>query len=67
MLEMALAEFLVTIAIVAIGGKSTTLTNPPGQAAPLPYTDSGDLPCPWCQSQTAETDDHCPTCGQRFG
>ncbi len=26
-----------------------------------------DLPCPWCQSQTAENDAYCPSCGHRFG
>jgi hypothetical protein len=67
MLEMALAAFLFTIAIVAISGKSTTLTDPPAELTPLPQVDNGDLPCPWCRAQTAENDDHCQTCGQRFG
>lgn len=26
-----------------------------------------DLPCPWCQATTHETDRHCPSCGRRFG
>ena len=27
----------------------------------------GDLPCPWCNAGTTEADDHCPSCGRRFG
>ena len=26
-----------------------------------------DLPCPWCRAQTSEADDHCGSCGQKFG
>lgn len=26
-----------------------------------------DLPCPWCQAPTSETDPRCPSCGRRFG
>ena len=26
-----------------------------------------DLPCPWCQSPTAEIDAACMSCGRRFG
>ena len=26
-----------------------------------------DLPCPWCNAATAETDTACPACGQPFG
>jgi hypothetical protein len=28
---------------------------------------AADLPCPWCEAATAETDAVCPSCGQRFG
>ena len=27
----------------------------------------GDLPCPWCQASTSESDQRCPSCGHRFG
>ncbi len=72
MLEMALAALLVTVAIFAIGGRagSTTAagTRPAGARLVLPESDDGiDLPCPWCRAQTREADDHCPSCGQRFG
>jgi hypothetical protein len=67
MLEMALAALFVTVAVVAIGGRSTTTSNA-GPAADLVLRgDSSDLPCPWCRAQTSEHDDHCPSCGQRFG
>ena len=26
-----------------------------------------DLPCPWCQTPTAEIDSACASCGRRFG
>ena len=26
-----------------------------------------DLPCPWCEAQTKETDTACPSCRQAFG
>lgn len=26
-----------------------------------------DLPCPWCQAPTRESDQRCPACGRRFG
>lgn len=33
----------------------------------MTHGDGADLPCPWCQSQTAEDDTFCPSCGHRFG
>ncbi len=26
-----------------------------------------DLPCPWCEAPTRETDSACPSCHQAFG
>jgi len=26
-----------------------------------------DLPCPWCEAPTRETDSACPSCDQAFG
>jgi hypothetical protein len=67
MLEMALAALLVTVAIFAIGGRAGSAT-PAGTRLVIPESDDGiDLPCPWCRAQTREADDHCPSCGQRFG
>lgn len=66
MLEMALAGVFVTIALVAIGGRKVIVDD----AQPLTYAaidESSDLPCPWCESQTREADNHCPNCGQPFG
>lgn len=31
------------------------------------YLEAGDLPCPWCQSPTRETDRACPSCARVFG
>lgn len=66
MLEIALAAFFVTAALVAISGRSTSAME---VAAPdiAFHGDGTDLPCPWCRAQTSEHDDHCPSCGQRFG
>ena len=66
MLEMAFAAVFVTVALVAIGGRSLVTD----EAVPFAYTpseESTDLPCPWCSAQTRENDVHCPTCGQPFG
>jgi hypothetical protein len=67
MLEMALAALLVTVAIFAIGGRANTATQAPPALVLNPGDDRSDLPCPWCQAQTAEGDHHCPSCGQKFG
>ncbi len=31
------------------------------------YIEAGDLPCPWCQAPTRETDQACPSCARVFG
>jgi len=31
------------------------------------YLEAGDLPCPWCQAPTRETDQACPSCERVFG
>jgi hypothetical protein len=31
------------------------------------YLEAGDLPCPWCQAPTRETDRACPACARVFG
>jgi hypothetical protein len=67
MLEMALATFLVTIAIVAIGGRQRTAGDTTSTLGFGATGDGSDLPCPWCRAQTSESDDHCPSCGQKFG
>lgn len=67
MLEMAFAAFLVTIALVAIGGRSNTATDTQTTGSITFKGDGSDLPCPWCMAPTSEHDDHCPACGQRFG
>jgi hypothetical protein len=66
MLEMAFAAVLVTVALVAIGGRTVSTDR----AIPLgitPFEETSDLPCPWCSSSTREADNHCPSCGQPFG
>lgn len=67
MLEMALAAVLVTVALVAMGGRSNVVTDSPLANLTGLTDDASDLPCPWCRSQTSEGDDHCDSCGQRFG
>ena len=37
------------------------------QIAIEPDPDGPDLPCPWCEAPTLETDEHCPTCRRKFG
>jgi uncharacterized Zn-finger protein len=67
MLEMALAAVFVTVALVAIGGRSVA-TDHPVHLGLTPLAEaSTDLPCPWCSASTREADVHCPSCGQPFG
>ena len=66
MLEMALAAVLVTVALVAIGGRSVA-TDKAILLGFTPMEDASDLPCPWCSAYTREGDAHCPSCGQPFG
>ncbi len=66
MLEMALVALFVTVALLALGGRRVA----PGDHSGFRYAaidESSDLPCPWCRAATREADDHCPSCGQRFG
>jgi len=66
MLEMALAAVFVTVALVAIGGR--TVSGDRSVALGFtPLEEIADLPCPWCSASTREADDHCPACGQPFG
>jgi rubrerythrin len=67
MLEMALAALLVTVAIFAIGGRANSASQSAGPLILREKDEGIDLPCPWCNAQTREADDHCPSCGQRFG
>ncbi len=66
MLELALAAVFVTVALVAIGGRTVA-----GDGAVAlgftPLEEISDLPCPWCSASTREADDHCPSCSQPFG
>jgi hypothetical protein len=67
MLEMALAAVLVTVALVAIGGRTVATDRAVILGfAPLEEA-AADLPCPWCSASTREADNHCPSCGQPFG
>ena len=66
MLEMALAAVFLTVALVAIGGR--TLASDRSMVLGFtPLEETADLPCPWCSSSTREVDDHCSSCGQPFG
>jgi hypothetical protein len=67
MLEMAIGAVLVTVAVVAIGGRSANAGIPMAAQDFVLLEESSDLPCPWCQAQTREGDRQCTTCGQRFG
>jgi hypothetical protein len=66
MLEMAFAAVLVTVALVAIGGRSVA-SDRSMVLEFTPLEETSDLPCPWCAASTREMDDHCSSCGQPFG
>lgn len=67
MLEMALAAVFVTVALLAMSGRGASTAGVGAQPAFALLDESSDLPCPWCSSQTRETDARCASCGQRFG
>jgi len=67
MLEMALAAVFITVAVLAIGGRGMNAAGSGVQQHFVVMDESSDLPCPWCRAQTREGDQHCSTCGQRFG
>jgi hypothetical protein len=67
MLEMAIGAVLVTVAVVAIGGRSMNTAGSMASQDFVLLEESSDLPCPWCHAQTREGDRQCGTCGQRFG
>jgi len=64
--EMAFAGVFVAIALAAIGSHRVA-TDSARPISHVAFDEINDLPCPWCQSQTREADNHCPTCGQPFG
>jgi len=66
MLEMALAAVIVTVALVAIGGRPVA-TDKAVTLGFTPLEEANDLPCPWCSGSTREADAHCSSCGQPFG
>ncbi len=67
MLEAGLVLVFVTLAIVTIGSRSLTTTGMATDRSVSFVGDGSDLPCPWCRAQTSDSDDHCPSCGHRFG
>ena len=67
MLEMAIAAVFVTVAVVAIGGRGVNTNGLVAQQTFATLEESSDLPCHWCRAQTREGDQHCTSCGQRFG
>ncbi len=70
MLEIAIAAVFLAVAFVAVGTSSRPVMSANvTEVLPLTGLDEpvADLPCPWCQAPTAESDAYCPSCGQPFG
>ncbi len=64
-------ETIVAAALVAggVGAATRTPASTP-RIGPVPHAGlelGPDLPCPWCHSETDESDVRCRSCGQRFG
>lgn len=71
MFEIALAAVFVTMAIMTLGGRNSLTPNTSHHSLGDLYVstigDGSDLPCPWCEAPTSAGDQHCPSCGHRFG
>lgn len=67
MLEVAIAAVFVVMAVLTVGGKHVPTTGVSTDSPIAALGDGTDLPCPWCRAQTADADNHCPSCGHRFG
>lgn len=67
MLEIALAAVFVTMAILTVSGRNMSTAGVSTEARVAAIGDGSDLPCPWCEAQTNDGDQHCPSCGHRFG
>lgn len=67
MFEALLAATATTgLLALARQGRQETFLVDPRLVVDL-SADGRDLPCPWCNGATSETDDRCPTCGRKFG
>ncbi len=67
MLEALVAATATTgLLAVARMAREQPITVDPVPVVDL-VDDEADLPCPWCRAATNDTDDHCPSCGRRFG
>lgn len=69
MLEALLAATATSGLFVLARGQRRPLASDERTSGDLLVVDAGDedLPCPWCYSQTVETDTRCRSCGRRFG
>lgn len=74
MLPLMIGAVAVAVMTMTYGfRKEPSMRRPKRPSAPatdyrtFSLDGSADLPCPWCQGATKETDLRCATCGQRFG
>lgn len=63
-------ELIVLVTVVCTVTAAVWVPNPRSRRLPdtfdlLPET--GDLPCPWCETSTSEADLSCPGCHRSFG
>ncbi|MGH9196489.1 MAG: hypothetical protein ACRD1T_12195 [Acidimicrobiia bacterium] len=65
MLEALLAATATSGLIVLARGQR--LAGVVGQVDIARKDGDEDLPCPWCYSPTASSDERCPSCGRKFG
>jgi hypothetical protein len=60
MLEFSVVTVILAVTVVAISRLRRSDDGGPDE-------ELVDLPCPWCGSQTGESDSACPSCHHRFG
>lgn len=67
MLELAVAGTAIAgLVALAVGHPDGVYAIDPRMVVDLSAKE-GELPCPWCRSDTDESDTKCPSCGRRFG
>lgn len=70
MIELLAVGVFLAAGITLLGTRASayaSVSTGTERVIELTDADGNDLPCPWCQGPTRETDSSCSSCGQPFG